>query len=501
MSSVRNGRILSVIVLVIGICGLLTVSLVYKLSGGETGEEIPFQYGIMLDAGSTKTQVTVYKWEGQKDNGTGIVSQVDTCKAKGGLDKEKEIFSAGENILPCIDKVSSSIPEEQHKTTPLYLAATAGMRLLRLGEPHLADGIILGVKYTLMINSNFSIRDVTIIRGRDEGMFAWVTGNFLLDTLHSEESDSFNTYGSLDMGGASTQLAFEIPPRENEAIDNDTTVNMKLYGRDHLVFAQSYLCFGINEAMRRYRAVLAKDSSDDNVVDPCGFKDDIVERDAKYLYDHQCTRSLYSENNKDRIYKFKGTGDNKKCTAAVGRLINYDECSKMFYPCFKTPKEKLANVKYMAVSTFYYVANALNVTNSTLEDFRMAFQRYCEYSKSEAENALNPDVASYARDYCLEAHYVHYVLTEEYGFNEATWQNIMFAVQVNNTDLGWSLGYMINATNAIPKTKPNISRRPPMITKSTFIVLLVIFALVAIASILALLFVPRRHQSSITVLP
>lgn len=42
-----------------------------------------FQYGIVLDAGSSHTSMYIYKWPADKQNGTGIVTQHSECHAKG----------------------------------------------------------------------------------------------------------------------------------------------------------------------------------------------------------------------------------------------------------------------------------------------------------------------------------------------------------------------------------------------------------------------------------
>lgn len=44
-----------------------------------------FQYGIILDAGSSHTSMFIYKWPADKQNGTGIVTQHSECHAKGEL--------------------------------------------------------------------------------------------------------------------------------------------------------------------------------------------------------------------------------------------------------------------------------------------------------------------------------------------------------------------------------------------------------------------------------
>lgn len=42
----------------------------------------------------------------------------------------KEDKKTFEGFQYCMDEIKNHIPEEKHKTTPLFLGATAGMRLL-----------------------------------------------------------------------------------------------------------------------------------------------------------------------------------------------------------------------------------------------------------------------------------------------------------------------------------------------------------------------------------
>lgn len=39
--------------------------------------------------------------------------------------------AAGQSLEVCLDQAVKDIPKERHKLTPVYLGATAGMRLLR----------------------------------------------------------------------------------------------------------------------------------------------------------------------------------------------------------------------------------------------------------------------------------------------------------------------------------------------------------------------------------
>lgn len=41
------------------------------------------QYGIVIDAGSSRSNLYVYEWPGEKENETGVVSQSLNCKVDG----------------------------------------------------------------------------------------------------------------------------------------------------------------------------------------------------------------------------------------------------------------------------------------------------------------------------------------------------------------------------------------------------------------------------------
>lgn len=63
----------------------------FKLSLSVPSSNVFFlnpQYGIVLDAGSSRTTVYVYEWPAEKENNTGVVSQTFKCNVKGEL-KEK----------------------------------------------------------------------------------------------------------------------------------------------------------------------------------------------------------------------------------------------------------------------------------------------------------------------------------------------------------------------------------------------------------------------------
>jgi golgi apyrase len=95
---------------------------------------------------------------------------------------------------------------------------------------------------------------VRIISGEEEGLFGWISVNYLLDGFGSSSSDR-STYGFLDMGGASTQIAFEPSLEEQEKTPNLMDVRLRLIGGEeisHKIFVTTWLGYGTNQARERY---------------------------------------------------------------------------------------------------------------------------------------------------------------------------------------------------------------------------------------------------------
>nr|XP_009666489.1 PREDICTED: ectonucleoside triphosphate diphosphohydrolase 8-like [Struthio camelus australis] len=91
------------------------------------------KYGLVFDAGSTHTALYIYQWPADKENGTGIISQVEACTVPGaGISSYADNPAlAGASLKPCLDKAMMIVPAKVQRETPTYLGATAGMRLLR----------------------------------------------------------------------------------------------------------------------------------------------------------------------------------------------------------------------------------------------------------------------------------------------------------------------------------------------------------------------------------
>uniref|UniRef100_A0A8C8SAP1 Ectonucleoside triphosphate diphosphohydrolase 3 n=1 Tax=Pelusios castaneus TaxID=367368 RepID=A0A8C8SAP1_9SAUR len=406
-------------------------------------------YGIVLDAGSSRTTVYVYEWPAEKENDTGVVSQTFKCNVKG-----PGISSYGNNpeeiakpIDDCMNKIKEKIPSHLHKNTPTYLGATAGMRLLRLQNETAANEVLESIQ-NYFKSQPFDFRGAQIITGQEEGVYGWITanylmGNFLEKTLWRTwvRPHGAETTGALDLGGASTQISF-VP--EESVQNSNSTLLVQLYGYEYSVYTHSFQCYGRDEAEKRLLALL--NSGDKSTVDnPCYPQNYETVLTMKRLYGSLCTETLRPTNyNPGQVVNFRGTGDPALCQETVSLLFNFTMCNdsganRSFNGVYQ-PKLK---GNFAAFSGFYYTASALNLTGHfPLADFNSSMWFLC----SQNWNQVSMNLLSY----CFSANYIYYLLVHGYKFNKETWPQIHFQKEVGNSSIAWSLGYMLTLTNMIP---------------------------------------------------
>ncbi|XP_035119890.1 ectonucleoside triphosphate diphosphohydrolase 2 isoform X4 [Callithrix jacchus] len=237
-----------------GLAGLLLLC----VSTRDVREPPALKYGIVLDAGSSHTSMFVYKWPADKENDTGIVGQHSSCDVPGGgiSSYADNPPGAGQSLVECLEQALRDVPKERHAGTPLYLGATAGMRLLNLTNPEASASVLAAVTHTLT-QYPFDFRGARILSGQDEGVFGWVTANYLLENFikYGWVGRWFRprrgTLGAMDLGGASTQITFETT---GPAEDSANEVQLRLYGQSYRVYTHSFLCYGRDQVLWRLLA-------------------------------------------------------------------------------------------------------------------------------------------------------------------------------------------------------------------------------------------------------
>ncbi|NXO49529.1 ENTP8 diphosphohydrolase, partial [Aramus guarauna] len=407
----------------------------------------PPQYGLVFDAGSTHTALYIYQWPADKENGTGIVSQVEVCSVSGpGISSyADDPAGAGASLKPCLDKAMKIVPAEQQRQTPTYLGATAGMRLLRYRhcpEPTTSHPF-----------PTTRFRGARILTGNEEGSFGWITVNYLLETLVKfsfaekwEHPQGIEVLGALDLGGASTQITFQ-PGGTIE--DKNTSIFFRLYGTNYLLYTHSYLCYGQVQALKMLMAALHQGSpSPQQISHPCypkGYQETVNTAD---LYNSPCVRAPSTPSPAQNI-TVMGTGDPAACSTAVQKLFNFT-CGANRTCGFNGVYQPPVRGQFFAFAGFYYTFQFLNLTSQqSLNDVNSTVQTFCKKNWAELVEAF-PQQKGFLHTYCSKAIYILTLLLNGYKFNEHTWSSIHFSQQAANTDIGWTLGFMLNFTNMIP---------------------------------------------------
>lgn len=252
------------------------------------------RWGVILDAGSSGTRLHVYRWK-------------DPAKAAKHADYEKlhslpkiktekkwtkkirpGISTFGdhpEDVPEYLRELAAhavaTIPEEQHSDTPIFLMATAGMRLL---HPRQQRAVLTEVCSYFRQNTRFSLPDcdrhIQVIPGETEGLYGWIAANYLLggfdDPKGHAHGKDHHTYGFLDMGGASAQIAFAPNATEAEKHGDDLRLlrmrTLNGESTEYKVFTTTWLGFGVNQARTRYVQQLVESmliEGEHEVPDPC----------------------------------------------------------------------------------------------------------------------------------------------------------------------------------------------------------------------------------------
>lgn len=276
-------------------------------SGPETSPQgIPYDYIVIIDAGSKGLRVYVYNWLNPqhalaagmdfqnalnslklvRDSGkTHLVLLPGASSHKKWHKKIKpgvSAFSQGphkigkHHIKPLLQLASSVVPKSQHYRTPIFLHSTGGMRLLQPNEQQL---LLENICLYLTQKSDFYVPEceshVNMIDGDVEGLYGWLSINSLIGALdHPDDhahGKNHTTYGLLDMGGASTQVVFvpnttEIAEHQNNLYHVSLVDVPQLEGtsyatpiaRDFDIYLDSFLGYGMYQAHTKYLTFLTE---------------------------------------------------------------------------------------------------------------------------------------------------------------------------------------------------------------------------------------------------
>ncbi|KAK3727326.1 hypothetical protein QZH41_018173, partial [Actinostola sp. cb2023] len=383
------------------------------------------KYGVVMDAGSSGTRVKVYKYiQGQHSPITpSDVQQVQVPppdQLKPGISAFGDSIDKIKTYLAgLIDNAKKVVPADQQSVTPIMLFATGGMRLLpKYKQDAVFDEVDLLFRDKSFCPFLYSEANVRIITGEEEAVFGWITLNFIKGTFSS--SNSINSFGALDLGGASTQNTFRVSDKGT----GQPTITVKLAGKTYPLYAHSYLGYGANEATDSYLKSLAGHQ-------PIG---------GTRVLTSPCHNSHYThevEIDNDQ-YVLKGNYNEAECQAS---LKNKFFCNGSEDKCPMTNQPVLEG-RFFGTVVFYYAMKDIGViTNhgeiASLSKFELFTRRFCK-QPSESLSTKLYDVYNL----CFRLNYVYELLKDGYHVDMNTFV-LHIANKVDDYDLNWTLGALL----------------------------------------------------------
>ena len=222
----------------------------------------------MIDAGSTGSRIHVYKFNncGPTPELEDEVFKMTEKKAGGsGLSSYKtDAEGAAQSLDVLMDVAMESVPDKYKSCTPVAVKATAGLRLL--GQ-EMSQKILDAVRNRLETKYPFPVvskeqNGVVIMDGKDEGVYAWITTNYLLGKIGGP--DHSETAAIFDLGGGSTQIVFEPTFKgvnggmPDKLAEGDHKYELKFGGREFKLYQHSHLGYGLMSARESIHRTLVE---------------------------------------------------------------------------------------------------------------------------------------------------------------------------------------------------------------------------------------------------
>uniref|UniRef100_A0A8C1LM86 Ectonucleoside triphosphate diphosphohydrolase 2b n=1 Tax=Cyprinus carpio TaxID=7962 RepID=A0A8C1LM86_CYPCA len=454
--------VVSAVLFLFGIVSILLLT----VSVHELREPPQNMYGVVLDAGSSHTALFIYRWPADKLNGTGVVTQHSECHVKGGgiSSYAGQWGAAARSLEVCLKQAMRDIPPDKHHRTPVYLGATAGMRLLKITNPDKASQILQEVKQKIK-SFPFNFRGAVILSGQEEGVYGWVTVNYLLENFIKYGyvgrwlNSGRKTVGALDLGGASTQITFETP----ETVENKlNSMTMRLYGQEYSLYTHSYLCYGKEEALRQILAYLVElQDNTSKVYHPCYPSDFTDVFKLEQVFDSPCTVSKRPKPyNPHSWIRVQGTGGYHSCLGNTSNIFSFQFCP--FSQCsFNGVFQPNISGGFMAFSAYFfthsYLQQSTGINIRTFAQLEEATQAVCSMTIEEMTKKA-PDLKNYLKDYCEVAVYIQVLMLRGYNFDESSFQNVAFQKKAGEVSVGWALGYILSVSSLLPEEPVGIRK-------------------------------------------
>ncbi|MBA2650029.1 MAG: hypothetical protein H0U75_10645 [Legionella sp.] len=358
-----------------------------------------FYYKILIDAGSSGSRLHIF----QIDESTPVptINKVFSKSIKPGMstfgDSPEKV--GPEYLAELLDEAEAFLDKKMVTGVEINILATAGMRLIPMDKQ---EQIFLEVtKY--LNNYPFQIGEIKTITGEMEGIYGWLDINYLLHNFQNHTP----SVGSIDMGGASTQIAYET----TQLATKKDVMTLVINNQQYVIFSKTFSGFGQDKALL---SMLKRQQAGACFPREYNFQDEKVGD-----FDRASCANIYTD-----------------------MLLNEKIAQQIALPPEQT---------FFAYSGIYYTFNFFemneNPNQSLLES---KIQIVCSSTWSQLKTAYPKVADKYLSSYCANA-----VFENELLFNMYRIEGSKLRVEntIEKNDIDWALGavlYRIIKTNPIP---------------------------------------------------
>ncbi|RUS24145.1 nucleoside phosphatase GDA1/CD39 [Jimgerdemannia flammicorona] len=407
---------------------------------GHPGKPL-IQYALMVDAGSTGSRIHVYRFNHCKESPE-LEDEIFLPTKPGLSSYPDDPEEAAKSLDILMDLALKSVPVSLHKCTPVAVKATAGLRLL--GQVK-SERILKAVRHRFETVYPFPLvaRDgVVIMDGKDEGVYAWITVNYLLGNLKG--STKHPTAAIFDLGGGSTQIVFEPSFIDGDQLaEGEHKYQLKYGDHTYMLYQHSYLGYGLMEArkqIKEYMWKLHREGSDvdtsDKIAHPC------------FPQNYSEPWSALGESAHSPVELYGTAAGHAQCRTITEHILNKNkEC--LLTPCSfdGAYQPSLATTfdehDIYAFSYFYDRTQPLGMPSEfSIKDLRILTDRVCSAEVDKFEHVPGA-LEELAADptYCMDLSFIYGLL--HYGYEIPEDRMVKIAKKINDVETGWCLGAAI----------------------------------------------------------
>ncbi|XP_010874293.1 ectonucleoside triphosphate diphosphohydrolase 4 isoform X2 [Esox lucius] len=443
-------------------------------------------YGLVVDCGSSGSRVFVYCWPRHNGNPHDLLDirqmrdqhrKPVVMKIKPGISElANSPEKASDYIHPLLSFAAQHIPKHKHQETPLYILCTAGMRVLSDSQK---EALLEDLRTDIPVHFNFLFSDshVEVISGKQEGVYAWIGINFVLGRFNHVDSERDvvvevqipggdqqealvrkRTAGVLDMGGVSTQIAYEVPKSEEVAKNLLAEFNLgcDAHRTEHVyrVYVSTFLGFGGNAARQRYEESIVRNTLSKNkllgqhvgetaespILDPClptDLQDEVL----------AATQKLH----------LRGTGDFDLCRQLLQPFLNRTNETHSSLSGVYQPPIDYHNSQFYGFSEFYYCTEDVLRMGGDFNSskYASAAKSYCATQwrtlKERFDSGLYASHADVHRlkYQCFKSAWMFEVFHSGFSFPK-DYKNLKTALLVYDKEVQWTLGAILYRTRFLP---------------------------------------------------